>query len=58
MATFNQNKGDWIWSYHQNLWADLYNSIVDALVQTDTELVNPVNLGKQILSLFFIGDDH
>lgn len=49
------NKCDWIRSHQKNLRADLYNGIADALVQADTEPLNPANLGKRILPSSFVG---
>lgn len=56
-AVCNQNKCDWIRSHWKNLWADLNNGLADALVQADTEPLNPANLGHRILPLSFVGDD-
>ena len=36
----------------------MYNDIADALVQADTKPLNPANLGKQILLLSFVSEDH
>ena len=56
-AIYDQNKCDWIRSYQKNLRADLYNSIADALIQTNTESLNLANLGKRIPPSSFIGGD-
>ena len=56
-ASCDQNKCDWIRFHQKNLRADSYNGLADALVQTDTEPLNPANLGKQILPSSFVGGD-
>ena len=56
-AACDQNKCDWIRSHQKNLRADLYNGLADALVQADTEPLNPANLGKRILPSSFVGGD-
>ena len=53
----DQNKCDWIQFHQKNLWADLYNSVANTLVQADIEPFNPANLGKRILSSSFVGGD-
>ena len=57
-AACDQNKCDWIRSHQKNLRADLYNGVADALVQADTEPLNPTNLGKRILLSSFFGRDY
>lgn len=55
---YDQNKYDWICSHLKNLYIDLSNDLTNIWVQTDIQLLNPINLKKKILLSLFVDNNY